>query len=225
MAFAVEVKPARAEEDAAKRVEPFMAALQGAPMPPVALEEPAAEAEDDLAAVQLETGSPTVHPPPALVVVQEPLAAPRTEPEATAQLARQQATTPPPAAATLGSAIRDGDLALVLELLEAKADPNELDELGETPLFEAADRSNPDVVAALLIKSADPNIESLNSMVAREFARDDASKTLLDLFGRREVSLATVTGPTPWSLSRRTLSLVALMFEPCRVSSCHPPSE
>ena len=79
----------------------------------------------------------------------------------------------------LACAARDGDVEEVLRLLDGGYDPNigavlsgvtrEMetnacqvssfsgDELGETPLFEAASAGSVDVVAALLVKRADPD--------------------------------------------------------------------
>jgi len=75
--------------------------------------------------------------------------------------------------------------------LEGGADPNRPDDLGETPLFEAAASENPDLVAALLAHKADPNKVSFTDVVAQSLATDAVSKTLFDMFQHQDVAPAS----------------------------------
>lgn len=72
------------------------------------------------------------------------------------EVAPAQATPPPVVFSTLREAIIASDAREVARLLAAGEDPNGLDELGETPLFEAVSGGNVEVVAELLLASADP---------------------------------------------------------------------
>ena len=112
------------------------------------------------------------------------------EPLAPQPAARRADRTP-----ALWSAVERGDLPLVLELLEAKADPNEADVTGEVPLHEAANNGDPDLVAALLAHSADHNILGLGQQRPRDLLDLTpgvavAARTLLDLFEGREVEMS-----------------------------------
>ena len=148
------------------------------------------------------------------------------QPPAAAGTAEEEPLALQPAAeqaarATVRSAVEKDDLALVLQLLEAKADPNEADETGETPLFEAADRGNPDIVAVLLVHSADPNV-TRGGFLLRDLAQEAegavAARTLLDLFEPREVDtaskLAALEAVSPSLRSKVLLHLEAMGSEP-----------
>lgn len=90
----------------------------------------------------------------------------------------------------LACAARAADVDEVLHLLtNAGEDPNLTDEFGETPLFEAAASGNADVVAALLLNSADPNKRSLAGGRAADFATFPPVKTLLAFFSGSDPSV------------------------------------
>lgn len=57
----------------------------------------------------------------------------------------------------LSLAVRDGDEDLVRQLLLQRANPNELDSMGEPPLFEAVMNHAHSLVALLLVAGADPD--------------------------------------------------------------------
>ncbi|CAE8613435.1 unnamed protein product [Polarella glacialis] len=87
----------------------------------------------------------------------------------------------------LSRAARAGSMSDVLLLLEGRADPNECDEVGETPLFEAAARGEPDIVAALCMFNADPGVQSVAGGVAWDTATTGAARGLLSFFSREEM--------------------------------------
>lgn len=102
---------------------------------------------------------------------------------------------------TLLEAVRCSDAQEVARILAAGADPNEPDELGETPIFEATAVGHANIVALLLMSRADPDYRSPQGMVARQMALEPAA-LLLDLCsGRRsdaaswDEGLAHLSGP------------------------------
>src|SRR5262249_15964753 len=79
---------------------------------------------------------------------------------------------------------------------------NVRDVRGMTPLMlaVATDRQNPDVIAALLAKRADPNVKSLAGETALDWARKIGSKPVIDLLGKAgaaETARNAVTVPPP----------------------------
>lgn len=92
--------------------------------------------------------------------------------------------------APLACAARRGHLQTVLRLLtEDGTNPNVGDELGETPLFEAAAGGCADVVAALLLHRADPGQRSLSGGVAFDLAADSTTRSVLACFGGGEATV------------------------------------
>lgn len=81
----------------------------------------------------------------------------------------------------LAFAARQGDLAEVRRLLAAKADPNQQDVVGETPLFEAAASGSVSVTATLLLAGADPDHTSLMGSVPLDLAASSPVRALLRL--------------------------------------------
>lgn len=88
----------------------------------------------------------------------------------------------------LACAARTGDVEEVLRLLDGGHDPNIGDELGETPLFEAASAGSVDVVAALLVKRADPGKRSLSGGIAADLAADSVTRSLLSTYAGIKIS-------------------------------------
>jgi len=84
--------------------------------------------------------------------------------------------------APLIEAVRAGDFDAVLLLLEAGADPNVRDLLGETALFEATAVGNVDMAVALLLAGADPCIQSTGGAMAQDMAESLVIKSLLETF-------------------------------------------
>ncbi|CAE7793520.1 Bard1, partial [Symbiodinium sp. CCMP2592] len=84
-----------------------------------------------------------------------------------------------PAEPALISAVRSGDEESVRVLLQTGHDPNIVDALGETPLFEAASAANLRIVAALLLHGADSLHRSEHGAVAADVAEDPATRALL----------------------------------------------
>jgi len=95
--------------------------------------------------------------------------------------ARQDADFTPqvPAEPALIAAVRSGDEESVRALLQTGHDPNIVDALGETPLFEAASAANLRIVAALLLHGADSLHRSEHGAVAADVAEDPATRALL----------------------------------------------
>eukprot|EP00747_Dinoflagellata_sp_TGD_P051579 gnl/TRDRNA2_/TRDRNA2_147427_c2_seq1.p1 gnl/TRDRNA2_/TRDRNA2_147427_c2~~gnl/TRDRNA2_/TRDRNA2_147427_c2_seq1.p1 ORF type:complete len:570 (+),score=135.08 gnl/TRDRNA2_/TRDRNA2_147427_c2_seq1:10-1719(+) len=89
-------------------------------------------------------------------------------------------------------AVQNGNVEEVLRLLKDGADANVADEVGETPLFEAASLGNPDIVAALLLHAAEPSRKSSENMVPIDFAADVATNTLLKLYSGHEQPPAAI---------------------------------
>eukprot|EP00435_Cladocopium_sp_Y103_P000767 s1039_g1.t1 len=88
----------------------------------------------------------------------------------------------------LACAARNGDVDEVLRLLESGYNPNVGDELGETPLFEAASAGSVNVVAALLVHRADPDQKSLSGGIAADLATESVTKSLLATYAGIKVS-------------------------------------
>jgi len=97
------------------------------------------------------------------------------------------ASGPAAAGRALISAVTRADIDSVKTLLESYADPNTVDDHGETPLFEAAATSNINMVATLLQWGADPQKRSRDGMVPRELTANRSIHTLFDLFEDLEV--------------------------------------
>jgi len=92
------------------------------------------------------------------------------------------------AAVPLAAAARRGDVEEVKALLRQRANPNERDAAGETPLFSAARGSYTDVVAVLLLGKADPSLRSENGLVAADLLPGPPVGALLWLALGAEVS-------------------------------------
>uniref|UniRef100_A0A7S4SM32 Uncharacterized protein n=1 Tax=Alexandrium monilatum TaxID=311494 RepID=A0A7S4SM32_9DINO len=153
-----------------------------------------AVADEEEAAPEMKAEAPRAAPAPAPQTVA--LAAERAAPGAATPAAEPEAAPSAPAPAVaeppgepfcdseeeacspLALAVRAQDFALVRVLLERRADPNEADALGETPLFEAAVAADTNVAAALLLAGADPRARSMTGMVAESFASGPAMKAL-----------------------------------------------
>jgi ankyrin repeat protein len=73
-------------------------------------------------------------------------------------LVRMSTEKAPGEESSLAKAIKDGKLAVVVELLKRGADVNALDSSGDTPLYIAAGKGNPELVKLLLDAGADPNV-------------------------------------------------------------------
>lgn len=84
----------------------------------------------------------------------------------------------------LTSAVRRKHYQQLRDLLRARADPNAADELGETPLFEAAALDDADAAALLLLARADPSRQSLAGTRPPDLARRaDCPVAILMLLG------------------------------------------
>lgn len=92
----------------------------------------------------------------------------------------RQANSQDPEALLL--AVQGGTFTDVIKCLDLRADPNAVDVVGESSLFEAAARGNNDVVAALLLHAADPAQQSPYGTVPSDMAASASTKTLLHLF-------------------------------------------
>lgn len=86
----------------------------------------------------------------------------------------------------LAEPVRNGDLTEVMRLLAAGEDPNVVDVVGETPLFEAAASGHLDIMAALLINRGDPHKSSQSDMRAEDLAQSQSAQVLLQLFAGQE---------------------------------------
>ncbi|CAE7183748.1 Ank1 [Symbiodinium necroappetens] len=93
-------------------------------------------------------------------------------------------------ASPLAFASRIGDLIEVKRLLDAKSDPNSVDAVGETPLFEAAASGDVSVLASLLLAGADPQHQSFIGSLASDLCSSEACATLLRLCSGEEASPA-----------------------------------
>lgn len=82
----------------------------------------------------------------------------------------------------LAAAILDNRLPDVLRLLQEGTDPNIVGYPGETPLLVAAMRGHCDVMAALLLHSADPQRASPSGTAIDDVATDHGARSLLLLF-------------------------------------------
>eukprot|EP00930_Biecheleria_cincta_P094801 TRINITY_DN8632_c0_g1_i7.p1 TRINITY_DN8632_c0_g1~~TRINITY_DN8632_c0_g1_i7.p1 ORF type:complete len:410 (-),score=90.47 TRINITY_DN8632_c0_g1_i7:672-1901(-) len=114
------------------------------------------------------------------------------------------------ASADLLLATQANGLTEVLRLLQNGADANVADEVGETPLFEAAAIGNADITAALLLYSADPGHKSSHGMTARDLAASSQITTLLELFqnapvddSARDLALASLSGSVKDLMAKR----------------------
>ncbi len=79
-------------------------------------------------------------------------------------------------------AVEAGDLVSVTKLLNARAEPNDYDREGETPLFTAASHGSPDVVATLLMCNAEPLTRSIRGRTPWDVASGDVIRSLLNFF-------------------------------------------
>mmetsp|Transcript_44599 Transcript_44599/g.105749 ORF Transcript_44599/g.105749 Transcript_44599/m.105749 type:complete len:512 (+) Transcript_44599:75-1610(+) len=99
---------------------------------------------------------------------------------------------------SLTAAVRRGQLDEVLSLLRSRADPNEVDAVGETALFEAALLPDAEVAAALLLGKADPQRISLSGTIAENMA-NPAPKAVIRAFsgyrGALTAALAMLKDP------------------------------
>eukprot|EP00438_Fugacium_kawagutii_P024559 Skav223339 [mRNA] locus=scaffold200:265029:269553:+ [translate_table: standard] len=111
----------------------------------------------------------------------------------------------------------------VARLLAAGADPNEPDELGETPIFEAPATAGGDanIVALLLMSRADPEYRSSQGMVARQMALDSTA-LLLDLcLGKFQGKLCFEAGVAMGGVQPE----VVKSTEEEEKEACHPGEE
>eukprot|EP00406_Dinophysis_acuminata_P070865 CAMPEP_0179272446 /NCGR_PEP_ID=MMETSP0797-20121207/32501_1 /TAXON_ID=47934 /ORGANISM="Dinophysis acuminata, Strain DAEP01" /LENGTH=283 /DNA_ID=CAMNT_0020980841 /DNA_START=90 /DNA_END=938 /DNA_ORIENTATION=- len=92
----------------------------------------------------------------------------------------------------LATAVRKGSFQKVMGLLQQGMDVNRLDPIGETPLFKAAVRGNLDIVAALLVHSADARRTAASGMSAADMAKDAATRGLLRFFQGAEADPAAM---------------------------------
>lgn len=111
------------------------------------------------------------HPPITNSLQGLPHSAPRQQPQESA----------------LTIAARTANLTEVLMLLQNRADPNDYDALGETPLFEAVLQGQPDVIASLLLSNADVNVRSATGNTPRDIATGGAACGLLAFFAGEEL--------------------------------------
>ncbi|CAE7262539.1 Ank1 [Symbiodinium natans] len=100
----------------------------------------------------------------------------------------KEETPPASQASPLAFASRIGDLVEVKRLLDAKSDPNSVDAVGETPLFEAAASGDVSVLASLLLAGADPEHQSFIGSLAGDLCSSEACATLLRLCSGEEAS-------------------------------------
>lgn len=82
----------------------------------------------------------------------------------------------------LCKAVREGTLKQVVKLLEAKADPNDADGTGQSPLFAAASLGEASIVALLLLWGADPGRRSAIGGLPTDVAASAAVSHLLTVF-------------------------------------------
>jgi len=139
---------------------------------------------------------PTLPAAPAFA----PTAAPRPTAEQAALTVTASSETP------LARAVGTGKVRDVIRELRDGADPNAGDDLGETPLFEAAVTGDADVVAALLVHRADPSKRSHSGMLPETMSNSGAVRGLLGFFNGQDLgdearefvleSLSEVVRPT-----------------------------
>mmetsp|Transcript_50112 Transcript_50112/g.116969 ORF Transcript_50112/g.116969 Transcript_50112/m.116969 type:complete len:304 (-) Transcript_50112:111-1022(-) len=109
-------------------------------------------------------------------------------PEPRKEKARKPEEQPAFEVSPLAFASRIGNLQEVKRLLDAKSDPNSVDAVGETPVFEAAASGDVSVLATLLLAGADPQHESYIGSMACDLASSEASATLLRMCSGEEAS-------------------------------------
>jgi hypothetical protein len=97
-------------------------------------------------------------------------------PRAPAQLAVAGPTSP------LLEAVDAGDLGCGTKLLNGRAEPNEYDRQGETPVFTAASHGSVDVVATLLLCNAEPLTRSIHGRTPWDVASSEPIRSLLNFF-------------------------------------------
>ena len=90
-------------------------------------------------------------------------------------------------ASLLGRAAAADDLEEVTNLLKARAEPNEYDKKGETPLFTAASLGSPDIVATLLLCNAEPLTKSIHGVTPWDVAACGETRSLLSFFAGQEL--------------------------------------
>ena len=92
-----------------------------------------------------------------------------------------------PHASSLGRAAAADDLVEVTNLLKSRAEPNEYDKKGETPLFTAVSEASPDIVATLLLCNAEPLTKSVHGTTPWDLASCKETKSLLCFFAGQEL--------------------------------------
>lgn len=103
----------------------------------------------------------------------------------------------------LFEAVRQRDAALVIDLLAAGADPDQLDPLGRAPLHYAASMQLPQIVAALLQAGADPNPVDGDGLTPlhRAVQRSNAETVRLLVEAGADAALSYDEGPSPIDLA------------------------
>lgn len=124
---------------------------------------------------------------------------------------------------SLMAAVQEGSWQHVERLIVARADPNLPDDVGETPLFEAVANSNPSVVAALLVHSADPSWTSVSGMIPLDLATDPAVTGLLKTFSG--APLDSSEGQVVEALSPRLRQAVELRISSHQAARDMKPDE
>jgi|Transcript_22812 ankyrin repeat protein len=100
---------------------------------------------------------------------------------------------------SLFDAVRSGTLNEVLDLLDEGEDPNAVDSVGRTPLFDAAAAARNNMVVGMLLYHADPSIKSKAGKTAKESTTYETTQTLLDLWrgfpvdaGKKQSAISTL---------------------------------
>ena len=98
-----------------------------------------------------------------------------------------QRTSRVPHGSSLGRAAAADDLVEVTSLLKSRAEPNDYDKKGETPLFTAVALGSPDVVASLLLCNAEPLTKSIHGVTPWDVASCNENRSLLSFFAGQEL--------------------------------------
>src|SRR5215471_20418353 len=125
-----------------------------------------------------------------------PSSPPRTVPTGNQREAR-------PIAAELVTAIRNGDVRVVRQLLDNGSDVNARDAEGNTPLILASFYASPECLELLIEKGADVNSVNKAGVTPLVRAATDYEKTRLLVVAGANVRVRTAFGNTPLILAAR----------------------
>lgn len=95
-----------------------------------------------------------------------------------------------PGETQLGRAVRERRAGAVSRLLSTGIEPNDVDENGETPLFDAASMGDFHLVATLLAGRADPGLKSASGLSPVDFAKGAEVTALLNVVATKTSTTA-----------------------------------